>query len=400
MGQSGKGRNAVPLLLIVGIAVLVRLVFAFWRANVPFENGVDYANYADIYWSGGASAFWPPGYPLFLGLIWHLVGNHSLTAIYIAQALLGGIAVLATYGFARLFVSQRRALGAGALMALFPSAIALSGSFMSEALGIPLCIVAAYLMWPRDARANGWYVLAGVVLGIGVLTRPALLCLPAAILVAGLWGKSFPQSWKRQFAAACAVCVLTVGLWTWRNFVILGAFVPIANNGGQDFWIGNHEEATGAYTQYQRLTETGAAAEVAYNKQMFATGLDWMRTHPTAALKVSLRKPFLLWLSDVAAAKWGFVQRAQPEPADLGRGPWVFLGLAQAYYALILILALLALWQHRGADWPIFGLAILILWTLFHILFFGGGRFHAPLYGVLAVLASGCTIRLPRFGKH
>src|SRR5215213_9692357 len=151
--------------------------------------------------TGEATAFRPPGFPMFLAAVYTVsepLGIERWTAARVAQAVLG-TAVVALLGLVAWQLFGRRvALAAMALGAVFPPAIVLGGSLLSETLfsALMLAAIAAAL---GDRRAGGdrrWLVVAGVLCGLAFLTRsnaPALL-IPLMLAVAGagerrLWAR-------------------------------------------------------------------------------------------------------------------------------------------------------------------------------------------------------------------
>jgi hypothetical protein len=142
-------------------------------------------------------------------------------------------------------------------------------------------------------------VFAGLLTGVAILVRPAmLLFLP---LAAG-W-----LLWKRRPAAAALFvlgALLVVTPWTVRNYRHYGRFVLVASEGGVTFWTGNHPLARGEgdlaanpdlkreqqalRSRYPSLSEE--AMEPIYYREAFA----WIRAHPIDWIALELRKAFYL----------------------------------------------------------------------------------------------------------
>ncbi len=148
--------------------------------------------------------------PAFLGLFGRAVGQLK---IYPLNAVLGGVALLALYGFARLIVKPRWALAA--MMALgaslphlyfsrdtYTEPLALAFTFGALAL-----IVSAY----KSGKMGLWFV-AGLTLGAGVLTRiDAYMALAFTIPFLVAYLASLPQ--KSRVDGLRNVLLLAIGVF-------------------------------------------------------------------------------------------------------------------------------------------------------------------------------------------
>ena len=108
-GRSGHDREFVVLALICLLAFLIRLAYvlslqprSFW-----FDGG-HYSRLATGLLEHGAylndrghpSAYWPPGYPLFLAAIYQLFGV-NIVAVRVVQCLIGAGTVAMVHRIAR-----------------------------------------------------------------------------------------------------------------------------------------------------------------------------------------------------------------------------------------------------------------------------------------------------------
>jgi 4-amino-4-deoxy-L-arabinose transferase-like glycosyltransferase len=130
--------------------------------------------------------------------------------------------------------SRRVALVAMGIAAIYPPLVLLSGTLLSEALGLPLvlALLALVLAWPDGPRPRWVAPVAGVLFGLALLDRPAFVMFAVAI-VFGLWGRP----WRTLRAAreplvALVVAGLVIVPWTIRNANDFHAFVPISTQSG------------------------------------------------------------------------------------------------------------------------------------------------------------------------
>jgi 4-amino-4-deoxy-L-arabinose transferase-like glycosyltransferase len=236
------------LAAILGSALVLRVALILATPGfTPHDDPADYDRIARSIVSGHGfgptllaapgtpSALRPPGYPLFLALVYEL-GGHWLAG-RLANAVLGTVVVVLIYLIGRLLWGQPAGLLAGALAAVFPPLIALNASLLSEPLFLvlELLVVVCVLAYQRGERPLLWAALAGVLCGASALTRSVGLFLPLAAMVGFLTAGVYSLRLRAaSVALLIALTALTIAPWTIRNAVVFhGAFVPVST---QD-WI-------------------------------------------------------------------------------------------------------------------------------------------------------------------
>jgi len=165
------------------------------------------------------TAFRPPLYPLLLGGAYALFGVH----IGVAQALnvvLGSLVVVMAAVVAGRLGGRRAAVVAAVLAALHPALLANDGVVLTEPLALLLMLLALWLLLTRR------WLLAGLALGLLVLTRPS-----AQLLVPTLAVLLILQARWRQALVMAATAVLVVSPWVVRNVVYFGKPVIVTSNG-------------------------------------------------------------------------------------------------------------------------------------------------------------------------
>jgi 4-amino-4-deoxy-L-arabinose transferase-like glycosyltransferase len=228
-------RGSWPMLVF---ALVVRVAqIAATRHWQPVADPADYVRHAlsiahghgmapNLLPGGGPSALRPPAYPYFLGGVFGVSGD-SYTAGRLASALLGVVSVALIGVIADSLWKRRTALVAMAIAAVYPPLVLLSGTLLSEALALPLVLGLLATVVARDRMPRWAPALAGLLFGLALLTRPALVAF-AIPLVAGLWR----FGGRRAALAGVAVGVLVVIPWTIRNAVDFHAFVPVSTQSG------------------------------------------------------------------------------------------------------------------------------------------------------------------------
>lgn len=276
--RGGERLRADPLLALLGVVAAVGLVlrlYIVWRARVvlaPAGDGYDSPTYIALgySWRSGAALdldhppawYFPPGYPLFLGVIItirDLVGGVGGLRVWagVVQSLLAAGAIVGIGLLGRRMPTSARAgrwlglLGA-LLFAVWPGQVISAAVIMSEGLFTPLFVLAmVLLLW--DHKPSGIRLgVAGVVFGYLVITRYAAIpLLPVAIAAVVFSASSVNDPFRLGSVirrTALFVAPLTAFLAPWMVFhqYTAGSLVP-AQSGAFNLCAGNHEGATGHF---------------------------------------------------------------------------------------------------------------------------------------------------------
>lgn len=139
-------------------------------------------------------------------------------------------------------------LMAAAAFALYPVFIIMA--VYPPSLTLNLFLLLGYLsivVWLRDRPSPFIAIAAGLVLGLGLLTRFMYIGL-IPITLLWLWLNN-PESHKRIAGLSGLILLfslLTILPWTLRNYRIHGRLVPVSTSGGMTFWNGNNPFTTGS----------------------------------------------------------------------------------------------------------------------------------------------------------
>ncbi|MDP9293455.1 MAG: glycosyltransferase family 39 protein, partial [Actinomycetota bacterium] len=138
---------------------------------------------------------WPPGAPVLFG-VGHLVfpsadslRTRDIPAAYWLQAVVSLGTVVVAFGLAWALAGAWAGLLAAALTGFYPPLILATGEQLSEPLGA-LLLICAFLAFALAARrrTTPLYAVAGLLLGLAVLTRADLLPVPFVVaLIAAIW---------------------------------------------------------------------------------------------------------------------------------------------------------------------------------------------------------------------
>ncbi|HMB58133.1 MAG TPA: glycosyltransferase family 39 protein [Arenimonas sp.] len=364
-GEQGQGKRFRWLMAAIFLlALILRLAF-FFGAGMDHPIAGDIFQYVNYAWNlvnhgtfslaqptlapVAPDAFRGPGYPAFLAIWFWLFGDSQwyLPAV-LAQILIGALTAPLAIAWTRLWLPRPAALTAGLLVALWPHAIVLSSTLLSETVFCAALL--QFFYWAglaeRD-RSSRWAVAAGLAGGIAYLVNPiaALIPLTAAALL-------FFRRQRRLAALLLASYLLVCGSWSLRNAMhpeMQGAGDRIAINFVQGSWPMFHaaynvrfEDASAqsmlaVVDQEEQLMAKNPRAGLAAVAERFSYDrLGYVRWY-------LIDKPYSLWSWRIRVG-WGDIYFLTTDHSPFER---------QAVFRVIL-------WLFRNANPVLFGLAALM----------------------------------------
>lgn len=226
-----------------------------------------------------------PLYPLFIGALYWLFGEHEVL-VQLGQCLaLAGTALLA-WDMGRRIYNPRTGLIAGLLCALHPSLLRYVPDFHLEGLltfVMTLCIWCSVRFYQRPTWLNA--VFFGVSAGLASLTKAvALLYIPTYLAIFWLsqrFGRARRDSEQPKLSLLTAAIVvatmaLTISPWTIRNYRVSGHFVPVST-GLSDAFLRGYVFSRTEFATLQKPPYTDGENEVNadFNQLCAAEGAVW-----------------------------------------------------------------------------------------------------------------------------
>ncbi|HEV7503215.1 MAG TPA: glycosyltransferase family 39 protein [Vicinamibacteria bacterium] len=262
----GLGRNPRPRTRAIGLvgifllALAVRSLYAADLASVMYgrdQPGTRMAWRYDEAATGiltGEGVLWPrepdpartgllarpPGYPLYLALVYATLGRSFFAAQLVQNVLTSAGCVLLAAAAARL-VSGRVGFAGGLIAALSPHLAYSSNFLLPDALSA-LPLLGALLVLAQahpGPRARAWVsALAGALVGVGAWLRPNVMLLaPFLAVIVVLVARERGRAVGHAFALVAAALALIAPI-TLRNHAVFHEWVPLSINGGLTLWQG------------------------------------------------------------------------------------------------------------------------------------------------------------------
>ena len=404
-------RDLIRVAIVFGVALAFRLLFFFLNTQNnpvfyhPIMDGLYHHEWAADILSGnlwGSEVFFrAPLYPYVLALLYKVSGSSIGFAVFF-QHLLGTASAVLVYLIARRFFTLGVALLAGLLAALYWPLVYFEGDFLIVTLIVflNLCAVLFLLRGLHDDEAlmlGG----SGILFGLSAIARPSILIvvavLPLFFYLHARGSKAARRAWVRRAIltlAGVSVVILPVLV---RNVVIGRDLVPIASQGGVNFYIGNNPQSDGAtavvpgtrwdwwggYEDAIRMAETEKGRRLKpseVSNHYFGKGLRFIFSSPNQSLP-------LMWKKTRMFVAGG--ERSNNKSiyffwhlSGLGRIPfpgfWLIgpLGLLGAF----------VLWRKRPDLWLLY--LFTASYSLGVIAFFVNARFRLPVVPVLIIFAA------------
>jgi 4-amino-4-deoxy-L-arabinose transferase-like glycosyltransferase len=411
---------------VVMTAIIVRLIWIVAVKAQPVSDFLFYflrsgevARGQGYLFNGHATAYWPPGYPFVLAVFFKALGQ-SLAVAKLLNVAMWTVSAWLMYVLGKRIGGPTAGLIAGMVVALYPEYVFFTGLVASENLFVLLMSVSAVLLTfrPKSARANyGLAAVIGLLLGWGIITRPASVLLPLTICVV-VW---IVRRRDRGFTTALVIglCgILAIAPWVIRNRVVMGEWV-LATNGGASVWGGAHQGSTGTFMRPEEQPSWmkpayTIEAELLQNREGGKVAQAYMRAHPWAWLSMAPTK-LVGMFDEPGGLNWNLVYDANGMPGGkpvyrkLSGVELLVVKVAGAYRHVpnlmkriqaaewilgALGLAVAVVRKRRDAIWP---LTIIAYWVVFQITLATGqprylvsaGPLLGPGIGFLVVAIAG-----------
>jgi 4-amino-4-deoxy-L-arabinose transferase-like glycosyltransferase len=351
-----------------------------------FSRGVGIAN-GDGYSEGGyPTAYWPVGYPGFLGILFFFFGQNQLVG-QIANLLMAAATFFLQLGVTRrIFHSETTARMAILLLAIYPNNVAYTPFLLTEIYFTFLLLLGTYLYIAR----YGWMgILAcGVIFGLATLTKPQVIFLPGFLIIFRLFAREERDKFREHVVKGLVVYLIMAAVlapWAVRNSQAFGEIVLVSTNGGATLLTGNNPSADGGYVENDPLVvqrNFSVPDQVASDRRARKLAIEWIKENPGRFAELIPLKIWALWAKD-GEAEWGYeagYPRYQQERYIFRSVRWI----NQIFYGFLLVGALFAIVpilrnrQTLAWPWVFFGYCFMFYLTAISIVFSGQPRFHFP----------------------
>jgi len=386
--------------ICLGVAFVLRVAWILCVHNHQVSDFTLYAHWGKEIASGRGftiaghpTAYYPIGYPAYLGLLFHIFGPSEFAAKAANVLLYLGIIALAFALAKELFHSRFVAGITAALLAINPNHIAYTSVLLSETLFTVLALAGALLLirW----KGIAWAVLAaGIVFGAANIVRPLGTIVMFTVFAVVMWNARRLISGKRVtvllllLVLGHGLAVLPYGI---RNYMAMHRFSVVSLNTGMNLLFGNNPYANGTYPNDHAVYAKVMALvpqtrdEFAYNSALTRYAVGYVARHPLRTIKLWPRKLVYLYAFEVDAI------HRNVDGLTNGKKLRLLMPVTQGYYMLLMVGCLGTVYlclRRRGGGIPVLGFWLLIVWALIHMIVLGSSRYHYPMVPWITMYAA------------
>jgi 4-amino-4-deoxy-L-arabinose transferase-like glycosyltransferase len=368
-----------------------------WEAGRIARSLVTGQGYANPFITGhtGPTAWLPPAYPLLIAAAFKLFGVYTpLSAWFLltVNSLFSAATVPAIYEIADRCFNRRVAVWSAWLWALYPAAMQYAVRWIWE-MSLTAMLFAWVLVIALRVRGIGdpadgsepqaetqtmrRWLLFGVLWALIALSNPSLLLF---LPVCGVWmllgARRKPAAFGKAVLAG-VVFLAGVAPWTWRNWTVFHALVPIRGNFGVELYIGNLPGSLGmgwgvSVTSQRDLQAYRELGEVRYVKEHAEMARAEIRSDPKRFIELSIRRFYFFWAS-------------VPHPVE--RSPMLeyVRDLDYCFLSLTGVLGLGLSLKRKAPGAVLFAWAFVLIPLTFYAVTVGA-RFRHPLEPLIAIL--------------
>jgi 4-amino-4-deoxy-L-arabinose transferase-like glycosyltransferase len=390
------------IILIVIVGCILRVV---WDAIFPSLPTSDAATYVDLgqklsrgetYFIGGTYAYWPPGYPFLLGVLYYFVG-YSEAAMLALNIFIYGVTIWVVYGLAEHVLDDYSARVATVLLTIWPNHFMAANGATKEYFLIPVLVGAVWL-YLIAANSTRWkriipLVAGGMALGYGALIQPGSMLFISAIIIYALTCKTLRARLAIDLVLLLVGMAVVISPWIARNYSVFGKIV-MTTGGGSVLYRANNPLATGGYTK-RGVVSLQEMSELEANRKGSDLAIEWISENPAQFLKLALIKQ-IRFLGDDSIGAYGSKRSMQKN--------WqypLFKGISNLFWIVVwggvFLSTILALRRSRGCKPELILVALCFLYFYgIHSVFESDGKYHFPALGFIAILASSFVYQLYR----
>jgi len=249
-------------------------------------------------------AYWPPGWPMIIAIIYKLFGYHTLP-LRLYQVLVSSLLCPAIYLLGRSIFN----VGTGLLAAIF---CIIYPPFLNPQIGsvnllndptYHLLLITGLLLFFRGEKTKQSYYFSGLVFGFNALVKPNGLAVPGILFLILLYQYRFKKNLFKTSFLLILGFLTAILPWTVHNCLTLNKLVLVSTNSGVNLYVGNANTFTNKLRQGDPFYDKIRAQGDGYEQGQLLTrhGINFLKDNLINRPTIFLRKmkyhfdPFLAY---------------------------------------------------------------------------------------------------------
>lgn len=296
--------------------VVIQLIFVLSVNSLPIADSKYYVQHAQSLITTGSylnewghyTAFWPVGLPALLRLYAFISPDVVFTA-KLVNILIYSIYIFVIYKlFAGELTDKQRVLMLAVLI-LFPNNLFSSNIVMGDYIFSLLLWLSVFIniKFKKNIYA---YFLIGIIAGLMSYIRPTGLLFPIIIFIV-IYDKQHAAASFKRISIVALLMLVTLAPWIYRNYEIFHSLIPVSTNGGYNFLMGNHSNASGGvnFTFPYDMQNTD---EVSEEHKAYKNAFEDIRNNPVNAIIRLPKKVIYSFLRGDSSITWALKSTANP----------------------------------------------------------------------------------------
>jgi 4-amino-4-deoxy-L-arabinose transferase-like glycosyltransferase len=273
----------------------------------------------------GPTAWVAPAYPGLIALALKVTGRDSYGATILClflNCVISALTCWPIYGIGKKIAGREVGLASSWVWVFLPTALLFPLEWLWDP-SFAAFFVALLIYWTldfhEDAPLAAWAGY-GALWAIAMLMNPAIgILFPFLTLWLVQQRRRSMLPWRPQAAVAALLLIAGLAPWTVRNYAAFGTWVPVKDNFGLEFWLGNNpsvkrnwspdQHPVGNPHEMQLLLSLG---ETRYMQMKQRQAIEFIEAHPRIFLKSVWNRFLDTWtgLGDVPSDRWVSALRA------------------------------------------------------------------------------------------
>jgi len=282
--KKNKIKLAIEYVVITAIIILALSLRMYSINTVKYKMEYDALNYHNManqflekgflgypLWSlpkGEPNAYVTPGYPLFISLIYKLVGNSQeagIMAVKFVQAILSTLSVFIMYLIGKRIKSPVVGIIAALLASIYPTFLVVAAYHLTETLYLFVFLLYLYLqIISNQNNSKLLNFITGIIFGAAVLVRPTVFPLFLVVYLFEYFINKNKKAMKNMLFFSLGLILIMLPWWI-RNIITMGKFILLCTQSGNPLLGGAYPPWLKPTNSFSPENQVGQAITIIVN---------------------------------------------------------------------------------------------------------------------------------------